>query len=234
MKEKITDMALSKRLEQVLHMIPQCQTVADVGTDHGYLAVACIEEKVATQVIAIDVNQGPLESARGLIKERKLENYITCRLGDGLAVTKEGEVDCAVICGMGGELMQHIITVGPELLHTYVLQPQSHRRELKQFLVDQGYGIIQEACLVEGNQYYDMWLVQRGATSVYNELSRESMLWEYGALLQQEQSEVWTQHIQRRIETLQSILQHMRDTAKSSDALQVMEQEMKALQGILQ
>ena len=103
-----------------------------------------------------------------------------------------------------------------------------------QFLVDQGYGIIQEACLVEGNQYYDMWLVQRGATSVYNELSRESMLWEYGALLQQEQSEVWTQHIQRRIETLQSILQHMRDTAKSSDAIQVMEQEMKALQGILQ
>ena len=76
MKEKFTDMALSKRLEQVLHMIPQCQTVADVGTDHGYLAVACIEEKVATQVIAIDVNQGPLESARGLIKERKLENYI--------------------------------------------------------------------------------------------------------------------------------------------------------------
>ena len=53
-------------------------------------------------------------------------------------------------------------------------------------------------------------------------------------MLQQEQSEVWTQHIQRRIETLQSILQHMRDTAKSSDAVQVMEQEMKALQGILQ
>ena len=227
-------MALSKRLEQVLHMIPQCQTVADVGTDHGYLAVACIEAGVAKEVIAIDVNQGPLESAKGLVKERKLEQSIECRLGDGLAATKQGEVDCAVICGMGGELMQHIITVGPELLETYVLQPQSHRRELKQFLVDQGYGIVQEKCLLEGNQYYDMWLVQRGATTVYNELPRESILWEYGALLQQEQFEVWTQHIQRRMETLQSILQHMRDTAKSSDAVQVMEEELHALQGILQ
>ena len=151
-----------------------------------------------------------------------------------MAATKQGEVDCAVICGMGGELMQHIITVGPELLETYVLQPQSHRRELKQFLVDQGYGIVQEKCLLEGHQYYDMWLVQRGATSVYNELPRESMLWEYGALLQQEQSEVWTQHIQRRMKTLQSILQHMRDTAKSGDAVQGMEQELQALQGILQ
>lgn len=227
-------MALSKRLQQVLHMIPQCHTVADVGTDHGYLAVACIEEQVAIQVIAIDVNQGPLESAKGLVKERKLEEYIECRLGDGLAVTKEGEVDCAVICGMGGELMQHIITVGPELLHTYVLQPQSHRRELKQFLVDQGYGIVKEECLLEGDQYYDMWLVQRGATSVYNALPKESMLWEYGALLYQEQSEVWTQNIQRRIKTLQSILEHMRDTAKSSDAIQVIEKELQGLQDFLQ
>ncbi|WP_127148339.1 class I SAM-dependent methyltransferase [Veillonella sp. VA139] len=227
-------MALSKRLEQVLHMIPRCRTVADVGTDHGYLAVACIETEVAQRVIAIDVNQGPLESANGFVKERKLEQSIECRLGDGLGATKQGEVDCAVICGMGGELMQHIITVGPELLETYVLQPQSHRRELKQFLVDQGYGIVQEECLLEGNQYYDMWLVQRGVISVYDELPKESVLWEYGALLQREQSEVWKQHIQRRIKTLQSIVQHMRNTTKSNDVVETMEQELQALQGILQ
>lgn len=227
-------MALSKRLEQVLHMIPRCRTVADVGTDHGYLAVACIETEVAQRVIAIDVNQGPLESAKGFVKERKLEQSIECRLGDGLGATKQGEVDCAVICGMGGELMQHIITVGPELLETYVLQPQSHRRELKQFLVDQGYGIVQEECLLEGNQYYDMWLVQRDVISVYDELPKESVLWEYGALLQREQSEVWKQHIQRRIKTLQSIVQHMRNTTKSNDVVETMEQELQALQGILQ
>ncbi len=227
-------MALSKRLEQVLQMIPRYRTVADVGTDHGYLAVACIETEVAQRVIAIDVNQGPLESAKGFVKERKLEQSIECRLGDGLGATKQGEVDCAVICGMGGELMQHIITVGPELLETYVLQPQSHRRELKQFLVDQGYGIVQEECLLEGNQYYDMWLVQRDVISVYDELPKESVLWEYGALLQREQSEVWKQHIQRRIKTLQSIVQHMRNTTKSNDVVETMEQELQALQGILQ
>ena len=227
-------MALSKRLEQVLQMIPRCRTVADVGTDHGYLAVACIETEVAQRVIAIDVNQGPLESAKGFVKERKLEQSIECRLGDGLGATKQGEVDCAVICGMGGELMQHIITVGPELLETYVLQPQSHRRELKQFLADQGYGIVQEECLLEGNQYYDMWLVQRDVISVYDELPKESVLWEYGALLQREQSEVWKQHIQRRIKTLQSIVQHMRNTTKSNDVVETMEQELQALQGILQ
>ena len=135
-------MALSKRLEQVARMIPPCNTVADVGTDHGFLAVALIEKEIAQQVIAIDVNRGPLESAIGFVQEQGLDHKITCRLGDGLAVTSVGEVDCAVICGMGGELMQHIISIGPELLPIYVLQPQSHREELKKFLVQQGYGII--------------------------------------------------------------------------------------------
>ena len=226
-------MALSKRLEQVATMIPQCQTVADVGTDHGFLAVALIEKEIAQQVIAIDVNRGPLESAKGFVKERGLEDHIECRLGDGLAVTAAGEIDCAVICGMGGELMQHIISVGPELLQTYVLQPQSHREELKKFLIEQGYGITDEQCLQEGKQYYDIWVVERGVTSVYNSLLSDSILWEYGAILQERRSQPWVHHIQRRIETLESIASHMRDASKGSQDLVAMEKEIEALRSIV-
>lgn len=226
-------MALSKRLEQVATMIPPCQTVADVGTDHGFLAVALIEKEIAGQVIAIDVNRGPLESAKRFVKERRLEDHIECRLGDGLAVTTAGEIDCAVICGMGGELMQHIISVGPELLQTYVVQPQSHREELKKFLVAQGYGITDEQCLQEGKQYYDIWVVERGVTSVYNSLPSDSILWEYGAILQERRSQTWVHHIQRRIETLESIASHMRDASKGSQDLVAMEKEIEALRSIV-
>ena len=226
-------MALSKRLEQVATMIPPCQIVADVGTDHGFLAVALIEKEIARQVIAIDVNRGPLESAKGFVKERGLEDHIECRLGDGLAVTSAGEINCAVICGMGGELMQHIISVGPELLQTYVVQPQSHREELKKFLVAQGYGITDEQCLQEGKQYYDIWVVERGVTSVYNSLPSDSILWEYGAILQERRSPIWAHHIQRRIETLESIASHMRDASKASQDLVAMEKEIEALRSIV-
>ena len=226
-------MALSKRLEQVATMIPPCQTVADVGTDHGFLAVALIEKEIAGRVIAIDVNRGPLESAKRFVKERRLEDHITCRLGDGLAVTTAGEIDCAVICGMGGELMQHIISVGPELLQTYVVQPQSHREELKKFLVAQGYGITDEQCLQEGKQYYDIWVVERGVTSVYNSLPSDSILWEYGAILQKRRIPIWAHHIQRRIETLESIASHMRDASKGSQDLVAMEKEIEALRSIV-
>ena len=226
-------MALSKRLEQVATMIPPCQTVADVGTDHGFLAVALIEKEIAGRVIAIDVNRGPLESAKRFVKERRLEDHIECRLGDGLAVTTAGEIDCAVICGMGGELMQHIISVGPELLQTYVVQPQSHREELKKFLVAQGYGITDEHCLQEGKQYYDIWVVERGVTSVYNSLPSDSILWEYGAILQERRSPIWVNHIQRRIETLESIASHMRDASKGSHDLGAIQKEIEALRSIV-
>lgn len=226
-------MALSKRLEQVATMIPPCQTVADVGTDHGFLAVALIEKEIAGRVIAIDVNHGPLESAKRFVKERRLEDHITCRLGDGLAVTTTGEIDCAVICGMGGELMQHIISVGPEWLQTYVVQPQSHREELKKFLVAQGYGITDEQCLQEGKQYYDIWVVERGVTSVYNSLPSDSILWEYGAILQEHRSPIWVNHIQRRIETLESIASHMRDVSKGSRDLGAIQKEIEALRSIV-
>lgn len=226
-------MALSKRLEQVATMIPRCHTVADVGTDHGFLAVALIEKEIAQQVIAIDVNLGPLASAKGLVKERGLEQKIICRLGDGLAATMVGEVDCAVICGMGGELMQHIISVGPEWLQTYVLQPQSHREELKKFLVQQGYGIIEEQCLQDGKQYYDIWVVQRGEKSLYNTLPMDSILWEYGALLKEQCPQAWVAHIQRRIDTLQSIVVHMCEVSTDSGDIRRMEKEIQALQELV-
>lgn len=226
-------MALSKRLEQVATMIPPCQTVADVGTDHGFLAVALIEKEIAGRVIAIDVNHGPLESAKRFVKERRLEGHIECRLGDGLAVTTAGEIDCAVICGMGGELMQHIISVGPEWLQTYVVQPQSHREELKKFFVAQGYGITDEQCLQEGKQYYDIWVVERGVTSVYNSLPLDSILWEYGAILQEHRSPIWVNHIQRRIETLESIESHMRDVSKGSRDLGAIQKEIEVLRSIV-
>ena len=226
-------MALSKRLEQVATMIPPCHTVADVGTDHGFLAVALIDKEIAQQVLAIDVNRGPLESAKGFVKERGLEQQITCRLGDGLAATAVGEVDCAVICGMGGELMQHIISVGPEWLQTYVLQPQSHREELKKFLVQQGYGITEEQCLQEGKQYYDIWVVERGANSVYSTLPADSILWEYGALLKAQRPQVWVDYIQRRIDTLQSIVVHMREASTDNGEIRRMGKEIQELQTLV-
>jgi len=90
------------RLEAVFEIVPSADSIADIGTDHGYLAVELIVRGKAKRVIAGDVHKGPLESAKSYVTSRGLSNVIDCRLGDGLQVTKKGELNGAICCGMGG------------------------------------------------------------------------------------------------------------------------------------
>lgn len=192
---------LQKRLETVLSMVEPVSVIADVGTDHGWLAIALYESKKAKRVIAIDVNKGPLESARKAIRKKGLSHAIECRLGNGLEVTGKGEVDCAIMCGMGGHLMKEIIKNGPELLPRYIVQPQSGRADLKKYLVSMGYTITEEVCVIENNHYYDSWVVEKkdAKDPIYGNLSLANPLWEYGALLHERKPIEWVAYIEKQI-----------------------------------
>ena len=120
-------MQLDARLRAVADFVPKGSRVADVGTDHGHLAIALVQEGVAPFAIASDKNEGPLEAARRAVYEAGLAERISLRLSDGLAKVAAGEVDAAILAGMGGALMAAILSASPavvERLSTLVLQPQ--------------------------------------------------------------------------------------------------------------
>ena len=55
---------ISKRLLRCAELVPSCDTVADVGTDHGYLAIHLLQTGRCAHVIAADLREKPLASAR--------------------------------------------------------------------------------------------------------------------------------------------------------------------------
>ncbi|MBQ1411148.1 MAG: SAM-dependent methyltransferase [Oscillospiraceae bacterium] len=55
---------ISKRLLCCAELVPPCGTVADVGTDHGYLGIYLLQSGKCTHVIAADLREKPLASAR--------------------------------------------------------------------------------------------------------------------------------------------------------------------------
>lgn len=55
---------LSARLACCAAMVRPGAAVADVGTDHGYLAIYLLQQQIASQVIAADLRAKPLEKAR--------------------------------------------------------------------------------------------------------------------------------------------------------------------------
>jgi len=90
---------LSPRLEVIADCVAGAKSMADIGTDHGYLPVYLVENGLVSQTIASDTNQQPLKKAQIIIREQQLEKQIETRLGSGLSVLKPGEVDAVVMAG---------------------------------------------------------------------------------------------------------------------------------------
>lgn len=54
-------MKLGDRLQALADFVPQGSRVADIGTDHGYLAVELVKSGKVKFVVASDKNAGPYE-----------------------------------------------------------------------------------------------------------------------------------------------------------------------------
>lgn len=133
--------------------------LADVGTDHGYVPIALVQENKVRRAIAMDVNEGPLARARKNISDSHLESRIQTRLSDGVAALAAGEADSILIAGMGGELVLHILSEGEAVCRQakeLILQPQSDIRRVRAYLRQNRYRIDDEDMVCEDGKYYPM------------------------------------------------------------------------------
>ena len=148
---------LSERLQIIYGMVPECDVICDVGCDHGYLAIALLEGGVASHAIAMDVNKGPLNSAKENVELYGLLDNVDFRLSDGLKKLAVSEADTICICGMGGALITRILDAGIEVAKsakTLILEPQSEYDKLREFLVRNHFSILdEELCIEEGKIY---------------------------------------------------------------------------------
>ena len=160
-------MHLDDRLQALADFVPQGARAADIGTDHGYLAVALILQEKANFVVAGDKNRGPYEAAKRTVHEYAIsEEQISVRLGDGLEVVKPGEVDTVCIAGMGGILMNTILEASPEVteaLETLVLQPMNGAPELREWLYDHEWHIVDENLVIDDGRIYEIIKAEKGS-----------------------------------------------------------------------
>ena len=152
-------MQLSERLNTVASLIPKCKTLADVGTDHGYLPIYCLQKHICERVIAMDINKMPLEKSRQNIEKYGMSAYAETRLSDGFEKLKCEEADCIVTAGMGGLLIAEILKKGTHALNkntVLIFQPMIAVRELREYLYLNGYMILKECVCREENKYYNI------------------------------------------------------------------------------
>ena len=156
---------LSPRLEMTASLVPSGARLADVGTDHAYLPAALLLEGRIPSAIASDLRRGPLERARETAAAFDLKEKISFRLCDGLSGVGPEEVDAIVFAGMGGETIAAILAAAPwtrERVVSLILQPMSSMSDLRAWLGQNGYDILEERLAREGDSLYTALSVRAG------------------------------------------------------------------------
>lgn len=158
-------MELTPRLKKISELIPKGSVVADIGTDHAYLPTYCLLSGISPRAFAMDVNQGPLDRARDTVDKYGVADRVELRLSDGIAGLSRGEADVIVIAGMGGLLIQNILSAHPDVLKEgtlLILQPMLAQKELREYLYSSGNAVTDEYLAVEGNKVYNIILARAG------------------------------------------------------------------------
>ena len=148
---------LGARLLQAAKLAAPGRTAADVGCDHGKLAVYLALAGISPKVIAVDKRPLPLAKAQALCRQTGCESRVSCRLGDGLAPLLPGEAQEIIIAGVSGETMIEILRQAPWLqsadIHL-ILIPASHAERLRAWLYAEGFYLDSETPVEENRRFY--------------------------------------------------------------------------------
>jgi len=150
---------ISDRLLACASFIKKGDRVADIGCDHGYLSLYLLTNGIARSCIASDVNEGPLQSAMRNARKFGMSGKMEFCLSDG-ARNIPRDFDCMVCAGMGADTIMSIIHQSSEWLkdskYRLILQCQSKRPELRQWLYDEGFRINRETLAKDGKFVYSI------------------------------------------------------------------------------
>ena len=227
-------MELSKRLYAVASLVTEGASVADIGTDHGYIPIYLMEKKIASKVIALDINKGPLERARMHILGHGWKGKIETRLSDGLSAVKPKEVDTMIAAGMGGGLVIKILKEGKTVADTiehFILQPQSEIFKVRQFLAEHHFRIEAEDMTEEDGKFYPVMRVVHGESESYSACE-----YQYGKCLLNDRHPVLYRYLKREMAIKESVFRQLfghRDSESAKVRMEEVRREILLVQEAL-
>ncbi|MNJ49283.1 tRNA (adenine(22)-N(1))-methyltransferase [compost metagenome] len=247
-------MKISTRLRRIAARLPQGCKFADIGSDHGLLPIYAIKQNIATSAIAGEVNEGPLDAARRGVAGSGLQDRISVRKGNGLAViTSNEDVDTITIAGMGGALIASILSDGVDKLggvKRLILQPNMAEEAVRRWLTQHNWLITDEIIIEEDSKIYEIITADRHEeASKLNEALyaprtlkdgednielTSSWLLELGPLLVETPNEVffekWNSEYKKLLRIYESIL---KSSQPEDDKALEFKQKAQKLEGIL-
>lgn len=202
-------MKLTDRLLKIADLVTKGKKIADIGTDHGYIPVYLLNKGHVDFAILADVNKGPLENARSEVRHNNLTDKVDLRLGSGIEVLNENEVDEVIIAGMGGILISELLEAKKSVAHNLdklILQPMQAQDELRKYLLNNGYEILDEVLVKEDFRIYEIIVAKYTSK---NTVVDDEIYYEVGKKLIENKDSLLNEFIDKKIFMYNSILKKL-------------------------
>lgn len=216
-------MKLTDRLLKIASLVDEGKKIADIGTDHGYIPVYLLKNKKIDFAILADVNKGPLENAKKEVRHNKLEDKVDLRLGSGIEILNDNEVDQIIIAGMGGILIRELLEAKKSVAQNakkLILQPMQAQSELRKYLYENGYEVINEVLVKEDFRIYE--ILEAKYTGKQTEV-RDKIYYEVSNKLIENKDELLVEFINKKINTYENIIKKLE--GKSGESIEAKRNE---------
>lgn len=156
---------LSPRLEAVSSYVKDDSKIIDIGCDHAFLDIYLYKNRNNIKIIASDVNEKALQNAKANIHKYNLDNKIDTRLGSGLTVLNDEDIDTIILAGMGSFTMLKILNhdlLKKTSIKQIIVQSNTDLYLLRKEVIKKGFYIKNEQVIKENNLYYVIINFERG------------------------------------------------------------------------
>ncbi len=199
-------MKLTDRLLKIASLVSDGKKIADIGTDHGYIPVYLLKEGKVPFAVLADVNKGPLDNAHKEVIQNNLLDKVDLRLGSGIEILEIGEVEEVIIAGMGGILISELLEAKKEVAHNVeklILQPMQAQEELRYYLLNNGYEILEEVLVREDFRIYEIIVAKYTGK---NTIIEDEIYYEVGIKLLENKDSLFNDFIEKKIKTYSCLL----------------------------
>lgn len=191
---------LGIRLEQLRLMVTSnYDHIWDCCCDHGLLGMALLQQTQLTQsqheiqkteIHFVDVVQSLIDQVKTKLQQHPVNDYDRQR-GESRWHTeckdvatiklKKGQTNLLIIAGIGGEktieLLTEIFSNNKQCDFELLLCPVHQNYNLREFLIQQGYGLRKEKIVKENNRFYELLNVSKSSHKALSLVGSEQ--WNY-------------------------------------------------------
>ena len=161
---------MTDRLNKIFAVLPKCESFADIGCDHGYIAKAMLKSGKCKKVIVSDISAKCLKKAENLLATELINGSAKSVVSNGFDNVEY--CDVALIAGMGGEEICDILSRAKnteKLPKTLVIQPMKNCDRARLVAVDCGYAIKYDKLFKSAGKFYNLIVLEKGSDTLTEE-----------------------------------------------------------------